>query len=136
MSDVHSKEIRSKNMSAIRSKGNKSTELAFLELLKENKIKGWRRHLKSVYGRPDFAFPKQRLAIFIDGCYWHGCKRCYVRPKTNKKFWDKKILSNKKRDNKVNKILKEKGWKVLRVWEHQINQKYKNIQNKIINNIT
>jgi len=120
MADVHSKEIRSKNMSAIKAKGNKSTEISFLRLLKKNKVTGWRRHVCGIYGHPDFIFPKKKLCIFIDGCYWHGCKKCYIRPKTNKKFWDNKIIANKKRDKRVNRCLKQEGWRVLRIWEHQL----------------
>lgn len=119
MTDVHTKQQRSKNMAAIRSKGNESTEAAFLSLLKTNKIRGWRRHYP-IEGNPDFAFPKDKVAIFIDGCFWHGCKKCMVQPKSNAKFWKSKIEQNKNRDRKVNRALKKSGWKILRVWEHEI----------------
>ena len=120
MADTHTKEQRSQNMSAIRSKGNKTTELAFLKLLKENHITGWRRHLKTLPGKPDFAFPKQKFAVFIDGCFWHGCPKCYKRPKSNKEYWDGKVTKNRERDKRVNKILKAKGWRVLRFWECKV----------------
>jgi DNA mismatch endonuclease (patch repair protein) len=74
-------------MSLIRGKGNKQTEQALLALLKRDKITGWRRHLP-LPGKPDFAFTKQKVAVFVDGCFWHGCPKCYTRPKTNRKFWD------------------------------------------------
>ena len=95
-------------MSLIRGKGNKETEHALLTLLKQNKITGWRRHL-TLPGKPDFAyqliakatylrlrlrFPKQKVAVFVDGCFWHGCPKCYTRPKTNRAFWDKKRTDN------------------------------------------
>lgn len=113
-------------MAAIRGRGNKSTETAFLSLLKTNKIRGWRRHYL-IEGNPDFAFPKDKIAIFIDGCFWHGCKKCIVKPKSNAKFWERKIQQNKKRDRKVNKTLKERSWKVIRIWEHDMTK-----SNKII----
>jgi len=139
MADVHSKKQRSKNMAAIKGKNNKSTEIALLKFFRSNKINGWRRHFARLTGTPDFIFPEQKIAIFVDGCFWHGCKRCNLRPKTHTKFWDKKISDNFKRDKLVNKLLKRKGWKVLRFWEHQIKNKstakniIKNIR-KLINN--
>lgn len=90
--DRISKQQRSINMQAVKSKGNKSTEGAFLKILKDYKIKGWRRHYKKVSGTPDFVFLNKKVAIFIDGCFWHGCKRCNSIPKTNKKFWVKKLV--------------------------------------------
>lgn len=119
MTDVHTKEQRSRNMSAVKARGNKTTELVFLELLKTNKITGWRRHYKKIYGTPDFAFPKQKVAVFIDGCFWHGCK-CSHLPKTNRAFWKKKIRANKERDKKTNREVQKTGWTVLRVWEHEL----------------
>ncbi len=131
MTDVHTKQQRSKNMAAIRSRGNKSTEVAFLSLLKESRIKGWRRHY-NIEGYPDLAFPKQKVAIFLDGCFWHGCKKCMVKPKSNIEFWEKKIQQNKKRDSEVNKILKGIGWKVIRIWEHELLEKRDKIVSKVV----
>tara|TARA_Y100001933_G_C18952035_1_gene544209 strand:- start:689 stop:1114 length:426 start_codon:yes stop_codon:yes gene_type:complete len=107
---------RSEIMQAIKSKGNKSTEIRLLLLFRENGIKGWRRHLP-LPGKPDFAFPREKLAIFVDGCFWHGCPRCYRRPRKNVEYWDKKIGGNQRRDRKNNRLLRKKGWKVARVWE-------------------
>ena len=87
MTDIWSRKKRSEVMSLIRGKGNKETEQATLVLLRQNKISGWRRHLP-LPGKPDFAFPKRKVAIFVDGCFWHGCPICYTRPKTNRAFWD------------------------------------------------
>mgnify|MGYP001456289841 CR=1 FL=1 len=100
MADTHSKIIRSKNMSAIRGKGNKSTELKFLKLLKDNKITGWLRHYIYAPGTPDFVFRKQRLSVFIDGCYWHKCPDCFITPKSNTDYWIQKINANVERDEK------------------------------------
>jgi|SRR3989344_3650805 len=118
--DRHTKEQRSRNMSAVRSSGNKTTELRFVNILKINKITSWRRYPKNTYGKPDFIFPKQKVAIFIDGCFWHGCAKHRNIPATNRKFWLKKILSNKKRDEIVSLQLKKQGLKVMRIWEHEL----------------
>ena len=112
-------EIRSKNMQAIRAKGNKSTELKMVKLFRENKITGWRRHLP-LPGKPDFTFRKEKLTLFVDGCFWHRCPKCYREPKTNAEFWKNKIENNVKRDRKVTNELKQAGWSVLRLWECQL----------------
>ena len=103
-------------MAAIRGRGNKSTELRLLGLLRERGVTGWRRHLP-LPGRPDFAFRKERVAVFVDGCFWHRCPRCYRPPKSSQDYWVAKIARNVKRDAESTKRLKEKGWKVARVWE-------------------
>ena len=103
-------------MSSIRGKGNKTTELKLLALLKANKITGWRRHF-AILGKPDFAFPNEKLAVFVDGCFWHGCPRCYQQPKQNTAFWKNKVLVNKARDKRVSRKLRSSGWSVCRVWE-------------------
>ena len=123
MADVHTKEQRSKNMAAIKGKNNKSTEIALSKFFRSNKISGWRRHIDRLAGTPDFIFPKCKIVIFADGCFWHGCPRCNMKSKTNIKFWNKKISENIKRDALVNELLKKEGWKVLRFWEHQIKDK-------------
>ena len=112
-------EIRSKNMQAIRAKGNKSTELKMVKLFRENNITGWRRHLP-LSGKPDFTFRKEKLTLFVDGCFWHRCPKCYREPKTNAEFWKNKIENNVKRDRKVTNELKQAGWSVLRLWECQL----------------
>lgn len=119
MADILSKEKRSAIMSAIRSKNNKSTEIRMLHLLRTHKIKGWRRHL-NLPGRPDFSWPQKKIAVFIDGCFWHGCTQCYKAPRSNTEYWIKKISSNKARDKRANKLLRVKGWTVLRIKECQL----------------
>ena len=116
MLDVFTKGKRSEVMSRIRGRGNKSTELKLLKLFREHGITGWRRH-QPLTGKPDFVFPKERLAIFVDGCFWHGCPRCYIKPKQNAKFWEEKIGGNKRRDRKVSRQLRAEGWSVCRIWE-------------------
>lgn len=71
-------------------------------------------------GKPDFAFPRQRVAIFVDGCFWHGCPDHYRRPKSRQDFWDAKVAANVNRDCLVNELLAARGWKVLRLWEHEL----------------
>jgi DNA mismatch endonuclease (patch repair protein) len=107
-------------MSRIRSFGNKSTELRFLQMLREQKIRGWRRHL-DLPGRPDFAFPAARVAIFLDGCFWHGCPRHYRKPR-NHAYWEPKLRRNLARDRRAAAALRSAGWMVLRVWEHSLRE--------------
>lgn len=118
--DRVTKEQRSRNMAAIRSRGNATTEAEFAKLLRKHRITGWRRHQKGAYGSPDFIFPKAKIALFADGCFWHGCPRHCIMPKSNKKYWTPKIARNKARDRAVNTRYKAKGWRVLRIWEHEI----------------
>ena len=103
-------------MQAIRAKGNKSTELKMVKLFRENNITGWRRHLR-LPGKPDFTFRNEKLTLFVDGCFWHCCPKCYREPKTNTEFWRNKIETNVKRDRKVTKELRKAGWSVCRIWE-------------------
>ncbi len=119
MADVWSKEKRSQVMSLIRGHGNMSTELKLVALFRQFGIKGWRRKQK-LTGKPDFVFIRDRVAVFVDGCFWHGCPRCYRRPKSNQKFWNEKARKNRARDRHVTRELSTQGWKVIRVWEHQL----------------
>lgn len=122
MADIYSKEKRSWLMGRVRSTGNKSTEGSLIEVLKRKHLVGWRRRYP-VFGKPDITFPKNKVAIFIDGCFWHNCPKHGQVPETNRDFWIKKIEANKKRDRFVNRTIKNKGWKVLRIWECQIKDK-------------
>jgi len=106
-------------MASIRSKGNKTTEGVFLTILRQGKISGWRRHL-DLPGKPDFTFRAQRLVVFLDGCFWHGCPRCYHLPEDNRSYWRKKVLGNRRRDRRRSQELRSLGWRVLRVWEHTL----------------
>jgi DNA mismatch endonuclease (patch repair protein) len=106
-------------MSIIRSHGNKSTELRLIELFRKHQITGWRRK-QNLTGRPDFIFRSARLALFVDGCFWHGCPKHATWPKQNKAFWREKILRNRARDRQVTRELRAAGWKVLRIWEHSL----------------
>lgn len=92
-----------------------------MRLLRENKITGWRRH-QPLAGTPDFVFRKSKLVVFVDGCFWHGCKKHGVRP-SMKPFWRNKFARNKQRDLFVNRTLRSQGWRVMRVWEHDLTRK-------------
>lgn len=105
-------------MSQIKGKDTKP-ELTLRKLLYSSGIRGYRIHY-NLQGKPDIVFLKKKIVIFIDGCFWHKCPVCFVKPKTRTDFWMKKIGSNVKRDETVTKILKKEGWIVLRFWEHEI----------------
>ncbi len=119
MTDVYDPQTRSRVMASIRSKGNATTELRMVHIFRSRRITGWRRH-QTLPGRPDFVFQKQRVAVFVDGCFWHGCP-CRSIPATNIQFWKLKIAGNRDRDLAVNIRLKRMGWKIVRFWEHELN---------------
>ena len=109
-------------MSRVRSRGNKDTEVALAKLFRRHKITGWRRHQK-IFGKPDFVFPKIKIAVFVDGCFWHGCPNHGTKPKGNAAFWKKKFARNIVRDRLVNRTLRSANWQVLRIWEHELARK-------------
>lgn len=117
--DTFSPQKRSWIMAQVRSSGNRSTEKNLLTVLREHGIKGWRRGYP-LFGKPDFVFPKERIVIFVDGCFWHGHpKKCRI-PKTNMTYWKMKIARNMARDRLVTSTLRKKGWKVVRIWENSV----------------
>lgn len=120
--DTVSPKTRSRIMSQVRSSGNRSTELRMIQVLKGAKISGWRRGYP-LPGKPDFVFPKQRLAVFVDGCFWHGCRRHCRLPNSKRRYWVAKIEGNKRRDKEIKRLLRKAGWKVLRIWEHELYSK-------------
>ena len=107
---------RSQLMARIRSRGNKKTEVVMVALLRANGITGWRRH-QPLPGRPDFIFRRERVALFVDGCFWHGCPRHYRPPTSSRSFWREKVETNRSRDLRVTRALRKAGWTVVRVWE-------------------
>ncbi len=119
VTDVFTTAKRSEVMSRIRSKGNRQTELRLIAIFREWGITGWRRN-RPVYGKPDFVFPAERVAVFVDGCFWHGCPQHYNVPANNAAFWQKKLIGNRKRDRLVRRTLELAGWKVIRLWEHSL----------------
>lgn len=119
MTDVLTKTQRSFNMSRIRSE-NTNPEIKFRDFLHSYGIKSFKMHPSEITGKPDFYFPKEKMAIFIDGCFWHGCKKCFRKPETNRDFWLEKITNNIKRDSEINSVLRRQGLQVVRFWEHEI----------------
>lgn len=163
MADVFTKSKRSEVMARIRSRGNKATELALARIFRAQRITGWRRQqqiritndqIRDATARagfrassfefrrfrvtPDFVFLKPRVAVFVDGCFWHGCpKHCNPRKwlrkssmpgqpaaasggRTGRVFWQAKLVANVARDRRVNRALRRAGWRVLRIWEHEL----------------
>ena len=116
MADTVDKKQRSQNMVAIKSRGNRTTELRMAAMLRKNSLSGWKRHCR-LEGTPDFCWEKKRIVLFVDGCFWHGCPFCYKYPKSNIRYWKEKVKTNRKRDQKVTRLLRRSGWKVVRVWE-------------------
>ena len=112
---------RGELMARVRSRGNQTTEMAMVRAMRAAGLTGWRRHLP-MPGTPDFAFPRSKLALFVDGCFWHGCPRCYTAPKHNAVFWARKVERNRARDKRVSAELREQGWKVVRIWEHSLRE--------------
>ena len=131
MAAIFSKKKRSEVMSRIRGAGNKATELRLIQIFRANGITDWRRGCSLTLAprssksqgpstkdrstgkvKPDFVFPNLKLAVFVDGCFWHGCPMHCIQPKQNAKFWRGKITGNKTRDRRVNYALRKRGWKV------------------------
>jgi DNA mismatch endonuclease (patch repair protein) len=119
MPDVFTKAKRSEVMSRIRGRGNKDTELALAKLLRAAGITGWCRHV-ALLGKPDFTFRKARVVIFVDGCFWHACPKHATMPASNRAFWQKKLTGNQTRDRLVTRTLRKDGWRVVRIWEHEL----------------
>lgn len=94
-----------------------------VSLLRASRLKGWRRHL-SLPGRPDFAWPKEKVAVFVDGCFWHGhtCGKD-ITPRTNAEEWREKIQRNRHRDGRISRILRNDGWIVIRIWECRLRKR-------------
>ena len=130
MTDIVSPAERARIMSKIRSRGNKSTELRLIALLKEMGVKGWRRGYP-VKGKPDFVFLNYKIAIFTDGCFWHGHGCRVAKPQTRSDYWTKKISRNMERDKKVTKMFESRGWLVIRVWECEFRHKAAEARKKL-----
>ena len=107
---------RGQLMSRVRSKGNQTTEMQLAHLLRKSRLTGWRRH-RPLPGRPDFVWPRMKLAVFVDGCFWHGHNCRNLTSKTNTAAWQDKIAKTQARDRRTNRQLRRLGWKVIRIWE-------------------
>jgi DNA mismatch endonuclease (patch repair protein) len=119
--DPLSPKQRSARMALVRSKKNRSTEMRVAAQLIGRGLSGWSRNPPDIPGCPDFCFAEERVAVFVDGCFWHGCLRCRRNlPQARREFWRNKIETNRTRDRKVNALLKAKGFTVVRIWEHAL----------------
>lgn len=134
MADIFTKKQRSKIMSAIRSK-NTSVETIIFRLLRNQGIH-FQKHYKKAAGCPDIALPSRKKAVFIDGDFWHGYRFQTLRKRLPNKFWVKKIVRNIERDKDNRKKLRKSGWKVLRIWEHEITNDAKSTASKIAKFLT
>jgi DNA mismatch endonuclease (patch repair protein) len=128
-------EVTSKVMSGNKGKNTKP-ELLLRKALWSKGVKGYRLNWKKVSGRPDIAFPRKKLAIFVNGCFWHRCDKCSPNtPKTNVDFWNKKFHRNIERDHEKEAELIGLGWKVLVVWECEIKGDLQGVAARVLNNI-
>jgi len=133
MADIFTKKKRSEVMSKVKNKGSK------IEVDFQKKLWGagfrYRKNSTKYFGKPDIVLPKYKTVIFIDSCFWHGCKKHGTIPETRKNFWLQKIERNKARDKEVTKYYKKVGWKIFRVWEHDLKKKDFEFDFKEIKNI-
>jgi DNA mismatch endonuclease (patch repair protein) len=126
MADIFDSRKRSDVMSKVRSKNNKSTELKLIQIFEENNIKGWRRNYP-VKGHPDFVFLDKKIAVFVDGCFWHGHDCRNTRPSDNAEYWQKKRERNIKHDKEVTAMFENRGWTVIRIWECELKIKNRDV---------
>lgn len=131
MTDCYPKDVRSKVMAKIRSKNTKPEVLLRKHLWNQG-YRGYRIHNTDLPGKPDIAFKKRKVAIFIDGCFWHKCPECFIEPKTNRDYWLPKIQSNIERDKKNQEALEALDWTVIRIWEHEIKNNIETTAKKIV----
>lgn len=122
MADTHSKEVRSKNMSRIRSTNSKPEETVRKYLF--SKGLRYRKNVRKLPGCPDIVLPKYKTVVFVNGCFWHkhDCGR-FVWPTSNEEYWHKKINRNIERDADNLRTLTEQGWRVITIWECQLKKK-------------
>ena len=134
MADNHSKEVRSMNMSHIRSKNTKPEERVCKYLF--SKGLRYRKNVKTLPGCPDIVLPKYRTVIFVNGCFWHkhDCSR-FVWPSSNKEYWEPKIMHNVERDQKNTKLLQSQGWHVVTIWECEIKKQYEERLDALVEDI-
>lgn len=134
MTDTLTKKQRSYNMSRIKGKNTKP-EIILRKYLFSKGLRGYKINAK-LPGKPDIVFQRHNIAIFVDGCFWHKCPKHFTLPQQNMRFWKAKIEGNVKRDKLVNRELTEKGWKVIRIWEHDVRQNTKKCHKIISNFVT
>jgi DNA mismatch endonuclease (patch repair protein) len=121
MADVFTRKKRSEIMSRVKGRDNVATEILLARTFRKHGIVGWRRRA-SLFGKPDFVFRESRLAVFVDGCFWHGCPLHGTLPLTNSDFWRRKLARNCERDRLVDRYLRKLGWTPLRIWQHELRE--------------
>lgn len=131
--DNLTKEQRRKNMQHIRSKDT-LPERKIMKELRRRKIY-FAHHVKGIIGKPDVVFRRKKVVVFIDSDFWHGHPKRFIMPATNYEYWSNKIARNKKRDKEVTKKLRSQGWKVIRIWEYDVNHKLEKALDLILNAI-
>jgi len=120
MTDNLTPEDRRKTMRAVKGKGT-SLERRLFAMLAGMGLSGWKKNVSDITGKPDVAFPQERVLIFVDGCFWHGCPHCNRKlPVTNREYWERKVKRNVERDKRNTQALVDSGWRVIRVWEHEM----------------
>lgn len=122
----------SQRMGAIAGKGNKTTECRLRAGLTRAGLRGWVLHVRELPGTPDFAFPSQRVAVFVDGCFWHGCSKCQHSMKRNARYWAEKVKRNRARDRRTVTALRRQGYKVIRFWEHDLDDLNRCVESVLI----
>lgn len=120
MVDNLTPEDRRKTMQAVKGKGT-SLERQLSAMLAGMGLSGWKKNVSDITGQPDVVFPQEQVLIFIDGCFWHGCPQCNRKlPQTNREYWERKIARNVARDKRNTQSLADSGWRVIRIWEHEM----------------
>lgn len=122
MADVFDGKKRSEIMKKVRSRNNKSTELKLIQVFRDFSIKGWRRGYP-VKGHPDFVFLDKKIAVFVDGCFWHGHDCRNTRPADHAEYWANKRERNISHDKEVTAMFEQRGWRVIRIWECELKKK-------------
>ena len=130
MADVLTKEQRRRNMQAIRATRTSIEDKISTDLWRRGYR--FRKNVSSMFGKPDIAIKKYKIVIFIDSCFWHGCKEHGNIPKTNESFWLQKLARNSERDQEVTEYYQAARWGIMRIWEHEIKQDYHVTLEKVI----
>jgi len=120
MTDNLTPEDRRKTMRSVKGKGT-SLERCLFAMLAGMGLSGWKKNVSDITGKPDVVFPQERVLIFVDGCFWHGCPHCNRKlPVTNREYWECKVKRNVERDKRNTQALVDGGWRVIRIWEHEM----------------
>lgn len=131
MTDTFTSAERSEIMRRVKARDT-TPELILRRLLWSAGVRGYRLNRNDLPGRPDIVISRARVAVFVDGCFWHGCPRCYRRPSSNRSYWDAKVERNMRRDRSQRSALRRLGWRVIRLWEHEVAKQPERCVTKIL----